>query len=175
MPAAPSPKPSTLDRAAFVARFRGVYEHSEWVAGQAFDEGLTAGDDTPDGLAARFRRIVDAAGREKHLALLRAHPELAGRLALAGKLTSDSTFEQSSAGLDRCTPEELARFTALNERYGKRFGHPFIIAVRGLTRGQILDAFERRVGNDAETEMRTALEQVHRIARLRLGPMMEDT
>ena len=116
-------------------------------------------------------QIVDAADDDAKLALLRAHPELAGRLAVAGALTADSTAEQASAGLDRCTPEEFAEFHRLNERYNARFGFPFIVAVRGLSRQDILAAFRARTGNDRETEFATALRQVHRIARLRLEAM----
>ncbi len=168
-----SPRPSGLDAGVFAARFGGIYEHSPWVAERALADGLVAGDDTVDGLAARLRRIVEAAGDQRQLALLRAHPELAGRLAMAGALTADSTSEQAAAGLDRCSPEEFARFTELNTRYCARFGHPFIIAVRGLTRPRILAAFERRVANPPATEFRTALDEVHKIARLRLLQMAD--
>ena len=166
-----SPRPSTLDRAAFVAAYGGVYEHSPWVAEALFDAGLTAADDSAAALAARMAQTVEAAEDGAKLALLRAHPELAGRLAVAGALTADSTAEQASAGLDRCTPEEFAEFHALNERYRARFGFPFIVAVRGLGRQDILAAFRRRAGNDRAAEFAAALAQVHRIARLRLEAM----
>ena len=166
-----SPRPSILDRTAFVEVYGGVYEHSLWVAAAVFDGGLGAEDDDPEALAGRMAQVVDAADEEAKLALLRAHPELAGRLAVAGNLTADSTAEQASAGLDRCTPEEFAAFHALNARYTARFGFPFIIAVRGLSRQDILEAFRSRSDNDRETEFATALEQVHRIARLRLEAM----
>lgn len=157
------------DRAAFVARYGGVYEHAPWVAEAVFDAGqagLAAAG--PEALHAAMASVVDGAGRESQLALLRAHPDLAGRLALAGGLTAASTTEQAGAGLDRCSPEELARFQALNTRYTGRFGFPFILAVKGRTRAEILEAFEQRVEHDPETEFATALEQVHRIALLRL-------
>ncbi len=166
-----SPRPSTLDRAAFVAAYGGVYEHSPWVAEALFDAGLTAADDSAAALAARMAQTVEAAEDGAKLALLRAHPELAGRLAVAGALTADSTAEQASAGLDRCTPEEFAEFHALNGRYRARFGFPFIVAVRGLGRQDILAAFRRRAGNDRAAEFAAALAQVHRIARLRLEAM----
>ena len=166
-----SPRPSTLDRAAFVEAYGGIYEHSPWVAETVFDGGLGAGDDEAGVLAGRMAQIVDAADDAAKLALLRAHPELAGRLAVSGELTAESTAEQASAGLDRCTPEEFAEFHALNERYNTRFGFPFIIAVRGLSRQDILSAFRSRADNDRETEFATALQQVHRIARLRLEAM----
>jgi OHCU decarboxylase len=100
--------------------------------------------------------------------LLRAHPDLAGRLAMAGELTAQSTAEQAAAGLDQCSPEQLQAFQRLNAAYTARFGIPFIIAVRGLTRATILERFAQRLGNSQATEMRIALEEVHRIARLRL-------
>lgn len=162
---------SNLTRGAFVARFGGVYEHSPWIAEAAFDAGLTVADDAPEALAARLAAIVEAAGRDRQLALLRAHPELAGKLAVRGELTADSRSEQASARLDQCSPEEFQRFTALNEQYGAKFGFPFIIAVRGLKRDDILRAFEVRIDNSREVEFRTALDQVHRIARLRVAAM----
>lgn len=164
----PDPRPSAMTREAFVARFGGVYEHSPWVAERAFDQGLGSGDDGPAGLSSRMCEIVEAAGEAAWLTLLRAHPELAGKLGLAGNLTEDSASEQSSAGLDRCTETEFRRFHELNASYRERFGFPFIIAVRGLTRQEILTAFENRVHHTREVELRTALDQVHRIARLRL-------
>ena len=100
--------------------------------------------------------------------LVRAHPDLAGKAALAGALTADSTAEQAGAGLDRCSPEELAEFHALNTAYKEKFGFPFIVAVKGLTRHDILEQFRRRLENDAATELATAFEQIHKIARLRL-------
>jgi urate oxidase len=166
------PRPSSMSRSNFVTRFGGVYEHSPWVAERAFDAGLNGADDTPEGLAARLRRIVEAAGEQAWLALLRAHPELAGKLAVTGGLTKDSAAEQASAGLDRCTETEYRRFHELNAIYLERFGFPFIIAVRGLSRTDILAAFEARAGNARGDEIRTALDQVHRIARLRLEAMV---
>jgi len=156
-----------------VAAFGGIYEHSPWAAEAVFDAGLEAADDDPSRLADRMAAVVDQAGGDAQLALLRAHPELAGKLAVAGGLTAESTAEQASAGLDQCTPEEFAAFQALNEAYNAKFGFPFIIAVRGLTRQDILKAFSERVENDRRTEFATALAQVHRIARLRLAAMAD--
>jgi 2-oxo-4-hydroxy-4-carboxy-5-ureidoimidazoline decarboxylase len=157
--------------AEFMARFGGIYEHSTWVAEGVLAQGLRSVHDDPDQLAASMAAVVDAASPERQMALLRAHPELAGRLAIAGALTADSMSEQASARLDQCTPQEFARFTELNTLYGARFGFPFIIAVRGLDRVAILAAFEVRVGNDADTEFAAALAQVHRIARFRLAAL----
>lgn len=160
--------PSTLSRAAFLAAHGAVYERSPWIAEALLERGLTPQHDTVEGLHAALAALVDAAPRACQLALLRAHPDLAGRLAARGGLTPHSAAEQSGAGLDQCSPDELARFTALNLAYRARFGFPFIIAVKGRRRDEILDAFERRLGNDAATEFATALAEVHKIALLRL-------
>lgn len=157
-----------MTREQFMAEFGGIYEHSPWIAAAALARGLGEDADNADGLAARMAAEVDTADRDAKLALLRAHPDLAGKLALAGALGADSAQEQAGAGLDACTPDELARFTALNTEYTQRFGFPFIIAVRGLERAQILAEFERRAGNSESDEFAEAVEQVHRIARLRL-------
>ena len=158
--------PSGLDRAGFVARYGGVYEHSPWVAEAVWDTGRVPDD--ADALADAMAAQVEAAGEEAQLALLRAHPDLAGKLGVADALTPESTAEQAGAGLDRCTAEEFAEFQRLNEAYKARFGFPFILAVKGHDRASILAAFRRRVANDRATEFREALDQVHRIARLRL-------
>lgn len=112
--------------------------------------------------------IVEASGPERQMELLRLHPELVGKLEIGEQLTASSQSEQASARLNECTPAEYARFQALNTAYREKFGFPFIVAVKGLSRADILNQFERRVGNDAETEFRTALDQVHKIARLRI-------
>ncbi|MGQ7791566.1 2-oxo-4-hydroxy-4-carboxy-5-ureidoimidazoline decarboxylase [Faunimonas sp. B44] len=167
------PRPSTLSRDAFVARFGGVYEHSPWIAETAWDAGIGPEADTPEGLAAALRRALSAAPGESKLALIRAHPDLAGRAAVAGELTRSSRDEQAGAGLDRCTPEEFRRFQDLNEAYKAKFGFPFILAVAGRTRQEILAAFEARLGNPPEAEFAEALRQVDRIAALRLAAMAE--
>jgi len=167
------PPPRELPREAFLARYGGVWEATPWIAEAAFDRGLGPETDTPEGLAAAMAREVATAPRRARLALLRAHPDLAGRLALAGGLTEASTREQAGAGLDACTPEELAEFRALNARYVERFGFPFILAVKGRRRDEILEAFRRRVGADPEAEFEEALGQVARIARLRLEGLAE--
>lgn len=160
--------PSTLTRAAFVARFGGIFEHSPWVAERAFDAGLGPEADTAAGLHAAMTRAMRAGSREAQAALIAAHPDLAGKLALAGRLTAESTSEQASAGLDRLTEAELQRFTALNEAYRAQFGFPFIMAVKGRSRHEIVAAFEARLGNGAETEFATALGEIEKIARIRI-------
>lgn len=164
--------PSRQSRAAFVARFGGVWEHSPWIAEGAFDAGLTAAQDTADGLHAAMVTIMRAAGEPAKLALIRAHPDLAGKLAAAGRLTPESTGEQASAGLDRLTDAERAEFTRLNDAYKARFGFPFILAVKGRSKADIRDAFLARLQNDASAEFAEALAQIERIALLRLKDML---
>jgi 2-oxo-4-hydroxy-4-carboxy-5-ureidoimidazoline decarboxylase len=118
---------------------------------------------------------VELAGVEAQLALLRAHPDLAGKLAVRGELTAESTSEQAGAGLDRCSPKEFEEFQRLNDVYNTRFGFPFILAVKGYDRAGILEEFRRRVGNAPKAEFREALDQVHRIARLRLQALAEES
>ncbi|HET6157117.1 MAG TPA: 2-oxo-4-hydroxy-4-carboxy-5-ureidoimidazoline decarboxylase [Dongiaceae bacterium] len=160
--------PSTLDRTQFVALYGRVYEHSPWIVEAAWRAGLTPDGDTVEGLHQVLAAIVDEVPREWQLALLCAHPDLAGRLAVGGALTAESSSEQTSAGLDQCTPEEFQRFTALNDAYKRRFPFPFIMAVKGKSRREILEVFERRMQNDEDAEFRTALSEVHKIAFLRL-------
>ncbi len=163
-----------LERDDFLARYAGVYEHSPWIAERAFDAGLTAQADMAEGLSQLFRAQVEAGGKEAQLALLRAHPDLAGKLAVADELTEASTSEQVGAGLDACTAEELEKFQTLNDAYMKKFGFPFILAVAGYRRAEILEIFQRRAGNDPDTEFREALDQVHRIALLRLQALARE-
>ena len=160
--------PSTLGRADFIAIFGGVYEHSPWIAEQVFDNGLNSACDMAEGLHAAMAKIVDDADDDARCRLLRAHPDLAGRLAVAGELTDASKVEQASAGLDQCTRQEFERFQTLNAAYRTKFEFPFIVAVRGKTRGDILCAFERRVVQSVKAEFAEALRQVHQIALLRL-------
>lgn len=163
-----APRPSTLDRAAFISLYGDVYEHSPWIAEQAWDSGLEVVQDTPEGLAMAMAAILDAAPAERQLVVIRAHPDLAGKAAERSELTADSTREQADAGLDQCSPEEYARFHHYNASYQQRFGFPFVMAVKGSDRHQILAAFERRLEHTPEQERRTAIGEVNRIARLRL-------
>ncbi|HJR21391.1 MAG TPA: 2-oxo-4-hydroxy-4-carboxy-5-ureidoimidazoline decarboxylase [Dongiaceae bacterium] len=160
--------PSGLDRTQFVALYGRVYEHSPWIAEAAWSLGLTPQHDTVEGLHQALAAVVDAAARERQLTLLNAHPDLAGRLAVRGELTAESTSEQAGAGLDKCSPDEFRRFIALNEAYRGKFPFPFIMAVKGKSRAEILEAFERRVHHDEAVEFRTAIAEVHKIALLRL-------
>jgi 2-oxo-4-hydroxy-4-carboxy-5-ureidoimidazoline decarboxylase len=165
-------RPSEMDRATFVATFGHVFEHSPWIAEAAYERGLPEDADTAEGLHRALCAVLRAAPAERKRALIDAHPDLAGRLARAGRLTSDSTSEQAGAGLDRLSGEEYARFTALNEAYKARFGFPFIMAVKGRSKDEILDAFERRLEHDEAAERATALAQIERIALLRLTDLL---
>ena len=122
-----------------------------------------------------WQKFVNAGGQDQQIALLCAHPELAGKLAVTRRLTAESTAEQASAGLDHCTAAEFDEFHVLNKRYHSKFGHPFIIAVRGLDRHAILDAFRKRIDNNAQDEFVTAMAEVHKIARLRLEQLARHT
>ncbi len=158
-----------MDTHDFIARYGGIYEHSPWVAEQVAP--LASEFDDAERLARLMADCVDNAGAEQQLALIRAHPDLAGKAEVAGELTADSSEEQTSAGLDRCSRVEYERFQALNEAYRDKFGFPFVMAVRGSNRAEILDAFSARLQNDYNLEFETALEEIHKIARLRLEAM----
>lgn len=146
---------------AFLESYGDVAEHSSWVAREAasFRPFLNR-----EAMILSFERAVRAANREAQLALICAHPDLANK----AKLTEDSTREQAAAGLSALTADEFARFTDLNTRYKSCFGFPFIFAVKGATKSMILESFESRVNNAAETEFATALAQVCRIFRFRI-------
>jgi len=165
----------TTDRApsrdAFVRRYGGIYEHSPWVAEAAWDRG--AGSAQAGELPGLLAACVDDSSDDAKLALIRAHPDLAGRAAISGTLTADSSAEQASAGIDRCTPDEYERFQQLNDAYKRKFGFPFVMAVRHSTRQEILAAFERRLQNDGPAEFRTAISEIHRIAKLRLAALRQ--
>ena len=160
-----------MDRAEFVTRFGGVFEHSAWIAERAFDRNETPAaldaDWLHQALSDQFRAVTD----DERMVVLRAHPDLAGKLAISGELTDDSRTEQAGAGLDRLTAAEFARFTDLNTRYHARFGFPFIIAVKGLSKEEILHAFENRIHHGRPEEVATACHEVEKIARLRLDSL----
>ena len=161
-------RPSEMDKDTFVSAFGGIFEHSPWIAERAFEFELGPTHDTALGVHAALARAFRAASPDERLGVLNAHPDLAGKLAAAKRLTEASTAEQASAGLDALTDDERAAFTDLNTRYTERFGFPFIIAVKDNTKASILKAFERRIQNDRDTEFDEACRQVERIAELRL-------
>ncbi len=172
-PTLPGP-PHALDRARFVAAYGGVFEHSPWIAEAAWDAGLGAEHADPATLHAAMAAALDRADDGAKLALIRAHPDLAAKAAARDALTDSSRAEQASAGLDACTPEELARFERLNAAYREKFGFPFVMAVKGRSRREILAAFERRLANSRAEEFRTALDEIKKIALLRLLDLARD-
>ncbi|MHC0054766.1 allantoinase PuuE [Actibacterium sp. D379-3] len=165
-------RPSEMTREAFIAAFGGVFEHSPWIADRAFDLELGPAHDTAVGVHSALCRIFRAASAAERLAVLTAHPDLAGKLATARRLTADSATEQAAAGLDALTDAERAEFTRLNGAYTAKFGFPFIIAARDHDKAGILAAFGTRLNNDRDAEFATACKQVERIARLRLNDML---
>ena len=158
-----------MDRAQFVAELGGVFEHSPWVAERAFAERPFP---SVGALHAAMVAVVARAHPSEQLALLRAHPELAGKAAIRGELTVDSPKEQSGAGLTQCSAEEFATLTELNRRYNAKFGFPFILAVKGYDRAGILREFARRVESDRDTEFAECLAQISKITRFRLDALV---
>lgn len=158
-------KPSAMSRDNFLRVYGSVYEHSPWVAEAVYDDRDVGNVDTVWTLYAAMRMAVDMADRGMQLSLMRAHPELTVKTP---DMAAASVSEQSSAGLDQCSSEELAAFKRLNHEYREKFGFPFIVAVKGMTRGEILQVFNQRLQNDYETEFQNALQQIHKIARFRL-------
>ena len=157
-----------LDRSEFLRLFSGIYESSPWVAETVFDGCDLSGVDRPTGLADDMARVVAQSGKDRQLALVRAHPELAIRPGKGEKLTSYSESEQTGAGLTELGDDERDDFARLNRLYREKFGFPFIIAVRGLDRAAILSSMSERLENDVEAEFREALRQIDRIAFFRL-------
>lgn len=160
---------NAMDRATFTRTLGGIFEHSPWIAEAAWARRPFA---SVAGLHAAMLAELDAGGESAQLALIRAHPELAGKAAVRGELTEESKSEQRGAGLDQCSPEEFARLTELNAAYGAKFGFPFILAVRGHTRESVLANMAARIDNDPAVELRTALEQIARIGELRLNDLI---
>jgi len=162
---------ATLDRDAFVASFGGVFEDSPWIAAAAWDAGPHA---SVRELLAAMVAAVDGAPRAARLALIRAHPDLAGKAAIAGALTPESTREQAAAGLDRLTPEQHARILALTAAYRERFGFPFVVCAREHTADSIIAGATARLAHDPDDEERTALAEIAKIAALRLDDLVAD-
>ncbi|MBA3447882.1 MAG: allantoinase PuuE [Pseudaminobacter sp.] len=168
----PALRPSRMDGEEFVQKFGGVFEHSPWIAERAFELELGPAHDTAGGLHNALCRVFRTASDSERLAVLKAHPDLAGKLAAAKRLTAESTREQASAGLDALTDAERELFSKLNAAYVTTFGFPFIIAVKGRSKDEILAAFETRIGNNRATEFATACREVERIAALRLNDLL---
>lgn len=156
-----------MDKTVFLTKYAGVFEHSPWVAEAVYDTHNESLNDA-DALLAQFESVFLASDPSLQLATLRAHPQLACALAAPDELTSDSINEQSDAGLDQCSSVELAEFSRLNTNYNDKFGFPFIIAVKGRTRKEILGVFHERLNNELQSEFQTALRQTCQIARFRI-------
>ncbi|MEM9522931.1 MAG: allantoinase PuuE [Pseudomonadota bacterium] len=171
-PPADRRRPSRMDRNTFVAVYGTVFEHASWIAERAFDLELGPAHDTAGGMHNALARVFRSSSESERLSVLTGHPDLAGKLAAAKRLTSESAAEQASVGLDALTDAEHAIFTDLNARYTARFGFPFIIAVRDNTKTGILAALRRRIENDRDMEFAEACRQVERIARLRLNRLL---
>ncbi|MFN3845029.1 MAG: allantoinase PuuE [Paracoccaceae bacterium] len=165
-------RPSQMTRDRFVARFGGVFEHSPWIAERAFELELGPAHDCATGLHSALARMFRSATAQERLGVLAAHPDLAGKLAAAKRLTPDSTAEQASAALDALTDAERTTFQTLNAEYVAKHGFPFIIAVRDNSKDSILAAFSARISNDTQSEFATACAQVERIAELRLKELL---
>lgn len=162
---------NTLPHAEAAALLTGLYEHSDWIAAQALDMRPFA---SAAALKHAMVQVLNDAGREPQLALVRAHPELAGKAMVSKSLTAESTNEQTKAGLTNCTPEEFAHIQQLNASYNAKFGFPFILAVRGprgsgLSKQQIIQTFERRLHNHPDYELAECLRNIHRIVEIRLN------
>jgi OHCU decarboxylase len=154
-----------LDRAAFIERFGPLFEHSPWVAEDAWtDRPFADRDELFEALCA----AMYSASQERQLALIRAHPDLAGKAAIEGSLTTSSKREQASAGLDRLTPDEYDQFTRTNTAYRERFDFPFVVCAREHTKESILRVAAERLEHTRDEEVRVALEEIAKIARLRL-------
>ncbi len=165
-------RPSQMEREEFVTTWGGIFEHSPWIADRAFGLELGPAHDSATGLHNALCRMFRSASPAERLGVLQAHPDLAGKLAVAKRLTADSTAEQASAALDALTDDERSTFQRLNADYVAKHGFPFIIAVRDNTRASILAAFHSRIGNDTATEFKAACAQVERIALLRLKALL---
>jgi OHCU decarboxylase len=161
-------KPSAMTREEFVAAFGDIFENTPQIAAAAFDNGVGEAADTAEGLHAAMLAVMKRMSSEAKERLINAHPDLAGRLAQAKRLTPDSAKEQNSAGLDALSDAERDRFSSLNHAYRMRFDFPFIMAVRGRSKAEILAAFEQRLENDGMEEFGRALAEIETIALLRL-------
>ena len=165
-------RPSRMAKDEFVKAYGGIFEHSAWIAERAYDLELGPAHDTALGLHNALCRMFRSASEAERLGVLTAHPDLAGKLAQAKRLTAESTSEQAGAGLNALTDDERETFTSLNAEYVDKHGFPFIIAVRDHTKASILEAFHRRIGNDRPTEFAEACRQVERIAEFRLKDIL---
>lgn len=163
----PSP-PMDMDLSSFLEIYGGVYEHSPWVAQTVWESVLNEQHNTPTGLSEAMMVVIANADHKDLLNLINAHPDLAGKAAINGELTVESTSEQAGAGISDCSAEEFEQFQRFNNTYKTKFGFPFIMAVKGSNRHIILGSFVERLPNDYDTEFKTAIGEINKIARFRL-------
>ena len=168
---------NSCDAATFVETLRGIYEHSPWIAQRAMAARPFT---TVTALKLALQTVVAQASTDEQLGLIRAHPELAGKAAIAGQLTQESTHEQAASGLNLCSAEQFATLQRLNADYNAKFGFPFILAVKGstglgLTRREVIDTFARRLANQPTDEVAECLRQIHRIAEIRINELLQVT
>lgn len=159
-----------MNRDSFRSCFRTLFDHSPWVIEEAWE---VAPFESLDQLHGVLTRVIVDASRERQLSLIRAHPDLAGAAAVSGELTTESKSEQAGAGLDTLTARQYDRFQELNEAYKTKFGFPFIVAVKGLSKEDILSSFEQRLENECHTERCRALVEISKIARFRLADLVQ--
>lgn len=159
-----------LNRQSFVKILGGIFEHSPWVASTTWEHGPFA---STSHLHTKMCAVMHAASRGRKLALLRAHPELAGKAMVAKSLTADSTHEQTRSGLTQCSPEEFATLQRLNAAYNKKFGWPFILAVKHLDRATIIATFKARLEQSADAEFTECLANIEKITGWRLADLIQ--
>ena len=168
-------KASRVRKEKFLDTYGGIYEHSPWVTEGAWTTRAGESLDTVDGLHGAMKAALAGADETKQMQLICAHPDLAGKLAVAGELTAASRAEQAGAGLDRCIVDEFEEFQTLNTAYKAKFGFPFIIAVKGHDRHSILEAFRARLANTPAIERKAALQEINRIGYFRLMELVENS
>jgi len=155
-----------LSKAEFISIFGNIFEKTEWIAERCYESKPY---NNPDELVSKMMKIFENSEKEKHLEILNSHPDL----AVEKKLTKDSKNEQKNASLNQCTDEEFVEFKKLNEEYKKKFGFPFIVAVKGKNKEEILNSFRQRITNNINLEFEEAKKQVKKIASFRLGEIIK--
>ncbi len=163
--------PSEMSKTQFMDKFSDIFEHSAWIAEAAFDAGITAEHNQIEHFHQLVCAILATANHQAKLDLINAHPDLAGKAALAGQLTNSSSAEQTNAGISDCSPTEFALFKQLNSAYQTKFHFPFIMAVKNSNKLKILAAFQQRINNQPEREFLQALLEINKIARFRLADL----
>lgn len=163
--------PASLSKDEFVDKFGGIYEYSAWIAERAYEFGISKTHDEIEQLAKLLRSVFMSALSDEKFGVIIAHPDLAGKAARSGELTEASTNEQASAGIDTLSEEEFEKFTVLNNAYKNKFNFPFIKAVKGSNKHEILAGFRERIRHTREDEIQTAYEEINKIAMFRLAEL----